>query len=172
MCRRTKIEEQIKKNVIIDEEGCWIWQGSHSGNGRGGYYGRISIDGATMAVHRVMWTNIHGIIPHGKQIDHTCTKRLCCNPDHLEMTTPIKNQRRKIQRMKHAKKNEKVQGLVLVRSGMGNGSGGSDDRRAEILANRSDITSIRRTPLCRDQSISFTGSDVRATLSAPCGHGL
>lgn len=55
----------------------------------------MSLDGATMAVHRVMWTNINGIIPHKKQIDHKCKNRLCVNPNHLELVTHKQNQKRR-----------------------------------------------------------------------------
>lgn len=55
----------------------------------------MSLDGQTVAVHRVMWTNVHGFIPGKKQIDHKCRQRMCVNPDHLEMVTHKENQRRR-----------------------------------------------------------------------------
>jgi hypothetical protein len=83
---------------ILEEAGplpspCWVWQGSHSGAGRGGSYPRMSLDGSTVAVHRVMWTQVHGYIPPKKQIDHRCENRLCVNPAHLQMVTHRRNQR-------------------------------------------------------------------------------
>jgi hypothetical protein len=103
--RRVKIYDKIMDQVVKDTKtGCWIWQGSTSGKhepgktGRG--YGRISIDGATMSVHRVMFTHAFGIIPHKKQIDHTCRNRLCCNPDHLELVTHKQNCKRRDKRCK------------------------------------------------------------------------
>lgn len=98
MCndRRELIKSKIYSNAKLDPNtGCWVWQGSHSGFGRGGGYPRMSLDGATMAVHRVMWTNENGIIPHKKQIDHKCKNRLCVNPEHLELVTHKQNQRRR-----------------------------------------------------------------------------
>lgn len=74
---------------------CWEWTGPDSGTGRGGGYGRMSVDGATMAVHIVMWIIHNGPIPPRKQIDHRCAFRRCCNPDHLEMVTHKRNQRRR-----------------------------------------------------------------------------
>jgi hypothetical protein len=91
MCRRTSILDKVLDNVFICPfTGCWLWAGGHSGDGRGGGYGRINIDGGTMAVHRVMYIVEHGPIPPKKQIDHCCPygpDRRCCNPDHLEMVT-------------------------------------------------------------------------------------
>lgn len=93
--RRGEIFTKIFSRVEIDEDGCWIWQGPTSGNGRGGGYGRMSLDGQTVAVHIVMYTNHYGYVPSKKQIDHKCKKRLCCNPRCLEMVTHKQNQKRK-----------------------------------------------------------------------------
>jgi hypothetical protein len=98
--RRAKIFNRIKKRIKIDQATkCWLWEGSHSGNGRGGGYGRMSLDGTTVAVHRVMFTLVHGYIPTNKQVDHTCKQRLCCNPEHLELVTvtPSENCKRRHQ---------------------------------------------------------------------------
>jgi hypothetical protein len=74
---------------------CYEWQGRDSGKGRGGGYGRVDIDGGTVAVHRAIYTLFFGIIPPKKQIDHKCKNRRCCNPAHLEMVTHKQNQRRR-----------------------------------------------------------------------------
>lgn len=99
MCRRSEIQEKVYQLVVITDLGfktpCHIWQGSHSGDGRGGGYPRMCLNGQTMAVHRVMYTNEYGIIPGKKQIDHKCRNRMCVNPDHLEMVTHKENQRRR-----------------------------------------------------------------------------
>lgn len=94
--RRVKILTKVMGRVEIDEEtGCWLWQGPTSGNGRGGGYGRMCLDGQTVAVHRVMATLFMGYIPGKKQVDHVCRNRLCVNPDHLEIVTHKENQRRR-----------------------------------------------------------------------------
>lgn len=99
MCRRSEIETKIYANVcVIDlgyESACHIWQGSHSGTGRGGGYPRMCLNGQTVAVHRVMYVNQNGYVPGKKQIDHKCRNRMCVNPDHLEMVTHKENQRRR-----------------------------------------------------------------------------
>ena len=94
MSRIAKLKRRIVANTKLVGE-CWEWQGGHSGYGRGGGYGRMSVDGHTMAVHRVVYMLEHGPIPTKKQIDHKCRNRLCCNPDHLEMVTHKENQRRR-----------------------------------------------------------------------------
>lgn len=95
MDRRAYIFTAIVSRTSLDGE-CWIWRGPTSGTkGRGHGYPRMSLDGQTVAVHRVMWVNRHGYLPGRKQIDHTCRNRLCVNPDHLEMVTHLTNQRRR-----------------------------------------------------------------------------
>lgn len=99
MCRRSDIQEKIYGMVEIQDLGyeteCHIWTGSHSGNGRGGGYPRMCLNGQTVAVHRVMYTNEFGYVPSKKQIDHLCRNRMCVNPNHLEMVTHRENQRRR-----------------------------------------------------------------------------
>ena len=107
--RNLVIYEKIISRVEIIDLGfilngvpsaCWIWQGGTSGNGRGGGYGRMSLYGCTTAVHLVMWKINRGVIPAGRQIDHMCNNRLCCNLDHLQMVTNLKNQRLRAKRQK------------------------------------------------------------------------
>ncbi|MBL1322132.1 MAG: HNH endonuclease [Methylophaga sp.] len=97
--RKDNILKRILGNIFIDPiTNCWNWQGATSGDGRGGGYGRISISGATSAVHRVIFVHFFGYIPQNKQVDHTCCNRLCCNPDHLELVSHKENQKRRIKR--------------------------------------------------------------------------
>lgn len=94
--RRAAIIGKVMERVKVDEEtGCWEWQGPTSGNGRGGGYGRMCLDGQTVAVHLVTFVHFNGYIPGKKQVDHVCENRLCCNPAHLELVTHKENQRRK-----------------------------------------------------------------------------
>lgn len=79
---------------------CHLWTGPHSGSGRGGGYGRMSLDGQTVATHLVAFTHYCGFIPGKKQIDHLCNQRLCCNPAHLEMVSHLRNQLRRAKRAK------------------------------------------------------------------------
>ena len=77
--------------------------GDGPGDGRGGGYGRMCLDGQTVAVHLVAYTHYYGYIPKTKQIDHLCEQRCCCNPQHLELVTHLRNQRRRAARRKERK---------------------------------------------------------------------
>lgn len=107
--RRDIIYDKLLSRTRVEDNGfqvngkqsfCMIWTGPHSGNGRGGGYGRMCLDGQTVAVHLVAWTNEHGFIPGKKQLDHLCHQRLCWNPAHLELVTHKRNQIRRAKRAK------------------------------------------------------------------------
>lgn len=105
--RRTTIIEKIEARCDIVDTGyfidgkpspCHLWTGPTSGDGRGGGYGRMSLNNQTVAVHLVAYTHYYGYIPSKKQVDHLCNNRLCCNPQHLELVTHLQNQRRRAKR--------------------------------------------------------------------------
>lgn len=107
--RRDTIIKRIDDRCTILDTGfviegkaspCHLWVGPTSGDGRGGGYGRMSLDGQTVAVHLVVYAHYFGYIPGKKQIDHLCNQRLCCNPQHLELVTHLRNQRRRAARIK------------------------------------------------------------------------
>lgn len=97
--RRAAIRTKIGARVELRDTGfvspCHIWTGPDSGGGRGGGYPRMALDGQTVAVHVVAWTNENGFVPGKKQLDHLCRCRRCVNPDHLELVTHKQNQKRR-----------------------------------------------------------------------------
>ena len=112
LLRRDQILLRIEARCTITDTGfvldhkpspCHLWSGPNSGTGRGGGYGRMSLDGQTVAVHLVVFTHYYGYIPGKKQIDHKCNQRLCCNPAHLQLTSHLKNQRLRAKRAKELK---------------------------------------------------------------------
>lgn len=68
-------------------DSCWNW--TRSGNGSG--YGRMSVAGQRVYVHRLSYVMHKGEIPAGLVIDHLCRNPSCVNPDHLEAVTHREN---------------------------------------------------------------------------------
>lgn len=103
MNRRDRIRDKIMARVELVAAPdfaahlgpCHLWQGPTSGEGRGGDYPRMNLDGQTVAVDIVSWTNDHGFVPGKKQLDHLCRRRRCVNSDHLELVTHKQNQKRR-----------------------------------------------------------------------------
>lgn len=71
-------------------DGCWPWKGCRNSSG----YGTVHFDGTSQGTHRVAYLLKHGAIPEGREIDHLCRNRACCNPAHLEAITHEKNMER------------------------------------------------------------------------------
>jgi len=102
MTRREQIEAKIAARSHYEDRGyetpCRIWDGPKSGDPektRGHGYGRMNLDGATVAVHIAAWVNVNGLIPPRKQLDHLCHQRDCCEERHLKLKTHKQNQRNK-----------------------------------------------------------------------------
>ena len=66
---------------------CWLWTGKLSTDG----YGQIKINGRWRRVHIVAYEWAVGAIPTGMELDHTCRRRNCVRPDHLEPKTHFDN---------------------------------------------------------------------------------
>src|SRR3954451_12130692 len=78
------IPDAIAKRIgETDENGCWPWQGTPNHEGYGRWGQRLA--------HRVVWQLVHGPIPVGRILHHTCENRICVNPGHLELTTRSKH---------------------------------------------------------------------------------
>lgn len=69
------------------EEGCWIWQGAKDKDG----YGRVRNGPISELAHRCFYKLKYGRIKRGKELDHTCRRRSCCNPDHMREVTREQN---------------------------------------------------------------------------------
>ena len=68
----------------VDRRGdgeCWPWTARTGGPG----YGYID----DRPAHRVAYELTIGPIPLGLVIDHLCRNRICVNPQHLEVVTPL-----------------------------------------------------------------------------------
>lgn len=85
---------------IVESEDCWgpdphwLWQGSLTSAG----YGHVTLNGAQVYVHRLVYKHMVDDIPAGLEIDHMCLVRHCCNPAHLDVVTHSENMRRIAQR--------------------------------------------------------------------------
>ena len=73
----------LLERVIVLPSGCWRYPGWVSTKG----YVRITIDGRSQPLHRVLYEDLFGYLPFDMTLDHTCRNRWCCNPWHCDPVT-------------------------------------------------------------------------------------
>jgi hypothetical protein len=79
-----RFRQRVREVVNVPELGaCWEYQRYIDPAG----YARISYQGESRYGHIVAYSIAKGPVPEGKELDHLCRVRHCCNPDHLEPVT-------------------------------------------------------------------------------------
>lgn len=88
---KTKLQQRADKllaDAIQSDTGCKLAAEKPTGNG----YVGISLFGLKIPAHRLVYEAIHGVIPKGLQVMHSCDVRNCINPEHLSLGTNSDNQ--------------------------------------------------------------------------------
>lgn len=84
---RPTAAERFSAKVVRDDlvSGCWLWTGAVNNCG----YGVFKLDGRTVLAHRFAYTLVHGEIPEGVVLLHTCDNPRCVV--HLKPGTQAEN---------------------------------------------------------------------------------
>lgn len=83
-------DRSIKRFVkyLAKQGECIIWTGNKNHRG----YGLFKpTHGPMQSTHKFFFEAVKGPVPAGKQLDHLCRVRACCNPFHLEAVTAREN---------------------------------------------------------------------------------
>ena len=67
-------------------DGCWVFTLGLSYG-----YGEVSLNHKKYFAHRLTYQAFNGPVPEGKELDHLCRNKACCNPAHLEAVSHREN---------------------------------------------------------------------------------
>lgn len=80
--------DRMRRHISIDlATGCWNWTGNKDEKG----YGRMWFVDKVRRTHRVTYMLYKGLISEGREVNHDCDNKSCCNPDHLTEMTGYEN---------------------------------------------------------------------------------
>jgi len=121
-------------------DGCWLWLGNRNADG----YGQFKMPRGNARAHRVAYELVHGPIPAGQDILHTCDNPPCVRPDHLLAGTHLENMR------------------DMVAKGRKNPALGAHNGKSKLTA--AQVEEIRFSPLSRAElarrfGVSWTSVD-------------
>lgn len=95
---RSASESELKISLVLvyllntePMDDCLLWLGS---TGSGGY----GVGPHDLPLHRFVWTLIHGQVPTGHCVLHTCDRPPCIQPAHLHLGTHKDNSREMVER--------------------------------------------------------------------------
>jgi hypothetical protein len=95
----------------VDKSGeCWIWTACHFLRDGRPTYGMFSFGGRLRPASRVAWELVHGQIPQGLMVRHSCDNRGCVRPEHLSLGTHQDNMNDMVSRGRAARGQENVNG--------------------------------------------------------------
>lgn len=100
--------EELLKKIIIDDNGCWLWQGFVHVNG----YGHGHHAQRKYRIHRLAYELFVGAIPEGMYVLHSCDVRRCCNPDHLRPGTQKDNMADMVSRGRNVNGERRIRSLT------------------------------------------------------------
>ncbi len=77
---------------------CHYWTGATDKDG----YGTFNVNATKVGAHVFAYTQAHGPVPDGMEVDHLCHRRTCVNPAHLEAVSHEDNLARRSDRISEA----------------------------------------------------------------------
>ena len=80
--------ERIRKNSVLNTDGCWVWAKSTNSSG----YGQLIVGGKHWTAHRYSLSCVREV-KSSDIVRHSCHNKKCCNPEHLKVGSHKDNYR-------------------------------------------------------------------------------
>lgn len=94
--------DRLLANIVVDGNGCWIWQGSYNNVGRPRISVRVNGQGKWMYVTRYVMLHIHKQVLRKMHVGlHSCNNKCCVNPQHISRGTQSQNVRQCVAEGRH-----------------------------------------------------------------------
>ncbi len=82
----SKQKSLFELTQLLDDSGCWIWQGQVSNSG----YGRVKMresnhETKMVSAQTASYLQFVAEVPDGYLVKQSCGNRLCINPQHLAL---------------------------------------------------------------------------------------
>lgn len=87
--RPVELRDLLADNSSPTSDGCIEWTRARDKDG----YGITRSYGVTYKAHRAAWILVHGPIPAGQVVRHSCDNPPCVNTQHLSLGTVLDNNR-------------------------------------------------------------------------------
>lgn len=101
---RTKLIISAYLATFTDHSACWLWPLNCNSKG----YGMLNRTGVSHLAHRAAWEVVHGPIPDGLCVLHSCDNPPCINPSHLFLGTQLDNMRDRTNKGRQGRGNAKL----------------------------------------------------------------
>jgi|AntRauTorcE11897_2_1112592.scaffolds.fasta_scaffold62774_2 hypothetical protein len=87
--KRGQAKIEVKRLCAIVQKECELWPLAKNKKG----YGILRWLGQSRIASRVICEIVHGHLPNGMEVAHSCGVSACCNPAHLRHATSVENKK-------------------------------------------------------------------------------
>lgn len=91
MSIKLNAKQLLLRHVVKLQNGCWEWKGAKDRNGYGIVCRKVDGKPRTMVAHKASFLAFRGPVPDECELHHTCKRRSCVNPQHVEPVTREKH---------------------------------------------------------------------------------